>query len=171
MPHNVEIKARVENPRSFLAIAVVLADKPQELIFQKDTFFNVPKGRLKLRDFGDGTGELIRYHRPDRPGPKISDYAISPTDDPVGLAGILEQSLSVIGVVSKKRTLLLCGRTRIHLDEVENLGWYMELEVVLTQGEDPAAGEKETCRLMQKLGIGQDDLVEGAYLDLLKNQK
>ncbi len=170
MPHNIEIKARVKNPESFLVFAVTLADKPQELIIQKDTFFQVPKGRLKLRDFGDGTGELIRYHRPDQPGPKISDYAISSTDDPAGLAEVLENSLPVIGVVSKKRTLLWCGRTRIHLDDVEDLGWFMELEVVLKQGEDPNAGETEARRLMQDLGIGTEDLVEGAYLDLLRQK-
>ncbi len=170
MAHNVEIKARVKNPESFLEAAVKLADHPQELIVQKDTFFKVPEGRLKLREFADGTGELIRYHRPDRPGPKISDYSISPTDDPVGLGEILKQSLSVVGIVSKTRTLLMRGRTRIHLDEVENLGWFMELEVVLSEGDDSAAGETEARHLMQELGIGTGDLVEGAYLDLLQRK-
>ena len=167
MAHNVEIKARVKNPEQFLARASALADQPRELIFQKDTFFGVPHGRLKLRDFGDGHGELIRYHRPDRQGPKISDYAISETHDPEGLATVLGGSLSIIGTVTKQRTLLMCGRTRIHLDEVENLGWFMELEVVLAQGELPEKGETEAHRLMASLDISQEDLVEGAYLDLL----
>jgi len=170
MPHNVEIKARVENPDLFRAAAVAMADKPLEMISQKDTFFKIHEGRLKLRDFGDGTGQLIWYHRPNQTGPKISDYAITHTDDPVGLVEVLGKSLHVLGVVSKKRTLLMCGRTRIHLDEVENLGWFMELEVVLTQGEDAAAGETEAKQLMKELGIHTDGLVEGAYLDLLNNQ-
>ena len=170
MPNKVEIKARVKNPNFLRAGSIALADKPLEIIIQIDTFFKIPEGRLKLRDFGDGTGQLIWYHRPDQMGPKISDYAISATEDPVGLVEVLGKSLPVLGVVSKKRNLFMCGRTRIHLDEVENLGWFMELEVVLTQGEDAAVGEAEAEHLMQKLNIQKDDLVEGAYFDLLHNQ-
>jgi predicted adenylyl cyclase CyaB len=171
MAHNIEIKARVKNPEHFLAQAMTLADGPQEIISQKDTFFKVSQGRLKLRDFGNGTGQLIRYHRPDRAGPKISDYAISPTNDPEGLCNVLKQSLSEIGTVTKRRTLLMSGRTRIHLDEVENLGWFMELEVVLTTGEDPDQGEREANLLMRELGVKPEDLIQGAYLDLLDRKR
>jgi adenylate cyclase class IV len=167
MPANVEIKARVQDPEALLGTALELADGPAEIILQKDTFFQVPSGRLKLRDFGDGSGELIRYHRPDATGPKVSDYAISRTTDPEGLASVLGGALPILGVVAKRRTLLLAGRTRIHIDEVEGLGWFMELEVVLGPGEDPANGEKEARQLLAGLGIGSNDLIEGAYLDLL----
>ncbi len=169
MPHNVEIKARVIDPDSFLAVAVALADKPAEIILQKDIFYTIATGRLKLRDFCNGTGQLIWYHRPDHTGPKISDYAISHTHDPGGLAEVLGKSLPVIGVVNKNRTLLMHGRTRIHLDEVDGLGWFMELEVVLTQGEEASIGEAEARQLMEKLNIQKEDLVEGAYLDLISN--
>jgi predicted adenylyl cyclase CyaB len=167
MPANVEIKARVASPESLLARAAELADGPGEIIKQRDTFFVVPQGRLKLREFGDGTGELIRYSRPDATGPKVSDYAIFRTGDPQGLCTVLEGALGMLGVVSKTRTLFLKGRTRIHIDEVAQLGWFMELEVVLKEGESAAAGEKEAWALMEDLGIARSDLVEGAYLDLL----
>ena len=171
MPANVEIKARVKDPQALLARARRLSDTRDEIIRQRDTFFRIPDGRLKLRDFGDGQGELIYYQRPDAAGPKVSDYAISRTGDPAGLAGLLAKALPVIGVVAKQRTLLLAGRTRIHIDEVENLGWFMELEVVLKDGESPEAGHQEAQRLMAELGIGSEDLVEGAYLDLLLKER
>lgn len=167
MPANVEIKARVGDPEQLHSRALQLADTQPEIIRQRDTFFEVPEGRLKLRDFRNGRGELIWYRRPDAAGPKVSDYAISRTDDPAGLASLLAAALPVIGVVTKTRTLLLAGRTRIHIDEVQQLGWFMELEVVLSEGEDTAAGQEEALRLMKALGIADQDLVEGAYLDLL----
>ncbi len=167
MPQNVEIKARVCHLENFQKSAQEISDTPAELISQKDTFFTVSKGRLKVRDFGNGEGVLIRYHRPDATGPKVSDYSISPTSDPVGLADLLGRVLPTIGVVSKQRTLFMAGRTRIHLDDVVDLGWFMELEVVLAPGETPEEGEVEAQKLMHRLGVTTDDLVEGAYLDLL----
>lgn len=167
MPANVEIKARVKNPELLSSRALKIADTQPEIIRQRDTFFQIPQGRLKLRDFRDGTGELIWYQRPDAAGPKVSDYALSRTDDPDGLAALMSHALPVIGVVTKTRTLLLAGRTRIHIDEVEDLGWFMELEVVLAEGEDAASGEEEARHLMTDLGIIDQDLMEGAYLDLL----
>ena len=167
MAQNVEIKARVIDPVIFRKSAAELTGSHGEVIQQTDTFFCAPHGRLKLRDFGDGRGELIRYHRPDANGPKISNYAISETPDPEGLALLLAVALGVQGIVKKKRTLFMAGRTRIHLDEVQNLGWFMELEVVLAEGESAEEGEIETHRLMKQLGIGETDLVQGAYLDLI----
>jgi adenylate cyclase class IV len=171
MPANVEIKARVKDPQALLARARRLSDTRDEIIRQRDTFFRIPDGRLKLRDFGDGQGELIYYQRPDHAGPKVSDYAISRTGDPAGLAALLAKALPVIGVVAKTRTLLLKGRTRIHIDEVQDLGWFMELEVVLSEGESPESGHEEAQELMAKLGIGNEDLLEGAYLDMLQGNR
>jgi len=167
MAQNVEIKARITDPVAFRETAANLTSSQGEVIRQKDTFFTAANGRLKLRDFGDGHGELIRYQRPDASGPKVSDYAISRTEDPDGLATLLAGALPVLGIVRKTRTLFLAGRTRIHMDDVEGLGWFMELEVVLAGEDSIEDGELETHRLMIILGIGQDDLVQGAYLDLL----
>lgn len=167
MPQNVEIKARVQDPSRFRQLAANLADGPGQLICQTDTFFTVPTGRLKLREFIDGSAELIRYHRPDTEGPKTSDYAIFRTHDPAGLKTVLQGALPELGVVCKERTLYLAGRTRIHFDEVENLGTFMELEVVLADGDSIADGQAEARRLMDALEIAAADLVTGAYLDHL----
>ncbi|HOZ23053.1 MAG TPA: adenylate cyclase, partial [bacterium] len=68
-------------------------------------------------------------------------------------------------------SLYWCGRTRIHLDRVEGLGSFIELEVLLAEGESAAAGEAVARELMHKLGIRDDQLVDGAYLDLLRAER
>lgn len=167
MPRNIEIKARVDEPGALKRAAETLADHGPERIEQDDTFFQCPEGRLKLRDFGNGQAELIFYRRPDQAGPKTSDYRITPTSDPDGLRETLGQALGTVGRVRKTRTLYLAGRTRIHLDQVEGLGHYMELEVVLGDGDQEAAGLAEAEALMTRLGIRRDQLIDRAYIDLL----
>lgn len=167
MPTNIEIKARIADSRRARRLAEKIADEPARILRQTDTFFRVPEGRLKLREFPDEPAELIFYRRPDREGPKASDYAIWRTGDPQGLRALLALSLGEIGSVRKVRTLLMAGRTRIHLDEVEGLGSFLELEVVLDDGDDPAAGGSEARRLMATLEIQDGDLVDRAYIDLL----
>jgi predicted adenylyl cyclase CyaB len=168
MPRNVEIKAVTRDPLGLRARALALADTPVQVIEQVDTFFVTDTGRLKLRAFADGTGELIHYERPDAEGPKTSRYALAPTGDAAALAAVLAASLPVRGVVRKRRELLLAGRTRIHLDTVDGLGSFLELEVVLADGETVDDGQAEARRLMAALGVEPDDLVKGAYIDLLE---
>jgi len=170
MGRNVEIKARVRDPRAVRRAAEQLADGgPRELI-QEDTFYPCQDARLKLRKLGEGIGELIWYSRPDAEGPKESRYERIPTDAPDQLRDLLARALGVRGVVRKHRTLLMSGRTRIHLDVVEGLGDFMELEVVLADGETLEDGEREAQALMRQLGIEPGDLLRGAYLDMLETR-
>jgi len=168
MARNIEIKARLADIDSTLALARPLADGEPQLIAQDDTFFTSAKGRLKLRAFADGRGELIYYERPDKAGPKTSFYVLSPTASPATLREALTLAHGQIGRVRKLRTLLLAGRTRIHLDRVEGLGDFMELEVVLADDEPMQDGVAEAHALMTKLGIAADQLIDVAYLDLLQ---
>ncbi|MEM7360509.1 MAG: class IV adenylate cyclase [Pseudomonadota bacterium] len=168
MANNIEIKARAVNPARQRQLAADVSGSEPETLQQRDTFFNSPNGRLKLREFAQGAAQLIFYHRADQAGPKLSDYHITETDDAAGLKAILESAYGIRAVVSKVRELHLCGRTRIHLDSVEGLGEFIELEVVLEPGEDIHAGEKEAQSLMQRLEIEPDHLVEQAYVDLLE---
>lgn len=167
MPSNVEIKARVQDRELLMNRAQTLSGSQGETITQVDTFFVVPRGRLKLRDFKNGHGQLIFYERPDMDGPKLSNYSISPTADPAGLAAVLSDSLGVRGVVMKERRLFLVGQTRIHVDHVKGLGDFLELEVVLADGQSPEEGEVIAQSLMKELGIQPDSLLTGAYIDLL----
>lgn len=171
MPQNIEIKARVADRHGLLKRATALATGDPIEIHQDDTFFRCASGRLKLRDFGNGQGELIFYQRADAMGPKVSFYVRSPAVEPASLREALRLAYGVIGRVVKQRTLLLSGRTRIHLDRVNGLGDFMELEVVLGDLDNPESGVEEAETLMASLGIEAHDLVESAYLDLLVTQE
>ena len=168
MPTNIEIKARVRNLDDLRRLAEELTDTPVQVIPQEDTFFYVPKGRLKLRQLRPDLSQLVYYERPDQNGPKRSNYHIFETNNPEGLKTALSLALGIRGVVRKKRFLYLAGQTRIHLDDVEGLGQFMELEVVLRDGQSDAEGQAIAEGLMTALGVGKEDLLEGAYMDLLE---
>lgn len=167
MARNVEVKARIASIGALLPRARALADGPAQRLLQDDTFFACARGRLKLRHFGDGSGELIHYERADVDGPKLSDYVRAPTADPVALREALARAHGVIGRVRKTRWLLTCGATRIHLDDVEGLGEFVELEVVLRDDQTEVEGAAIAHGLLARLGVEPSQLVSGAYLDLL----
>lgn len=166
MPRNIEVKARIERIETLLPIARALADGEATLIDQDDTFFSVPHGRLKLRQFADGSAELIHYHRPDVEQAKASDYVRVPVADPAALRDALARGCGIAGHVRKRRWLLLAGATRIHLDRVEGLGDFMELEVVLREDQSDDEGRVIAQQLMQRLGLADAPRLAGAYLDL-----
>ena len=167
MARNAEIKARIDSVESVLPKAAALADEGPVEIIQDDTFFACRNGRLKLRVFSATKGELIFYRRSNQAGPKESFYLISPTTTPDVLRESLSLAYGQVGRVRKHRTLFLAGRTRIHLDRVEGLGDFLELEVVLSDGEAMEIGEAIARDLIAKLGILPNQLVDRAYVDLL----
>ena len=171
MARNVEIKARLETINSIFHRAAGLADEGPVEIAQDDTFFTCDSGRLKLRAFSPDEGQLIFYRRADQKGPKESFYVLSPTNSPDSLRDTLTMAWGQAGRVRKHRTLFLAGRTRIHLDRVDGLGDFLELEVVLAEGESAESGESVALCLMEKLGISPGQLIEGAYVDLLAAQE
>ncbi len=168
MPHNIEIKARVTDAEALERRVRSLADRGPEDLTQDDTFFACPRGRLKLRELAPDRGELIFYDRPDAAGPKLSDYVVAPTKAPAALREALARAFGECGRVRKTRRLYLAGTTRIHLDDVEGLGAFLELEVVLAPEQTAAAGEAIAADLLARLGVAPTQLVAGAYLDLLR---
>ncbi|MGS3180553.1 class IV adenylate cyclase [Aeromonas dhakensis] len=171
MPRNIEIKARIERIDDLLPKALAIADQGPVEIEQDDTFFRCDAGRLKLRTLSPSAGELIFYRRADQQGPRESFYQLTPTHEPDRLRETLSLAWGQIGRVQKKRTLLLVGRTRIHLDRVQGLGHFLELEVVLGEDEPLEAGMQEANDIMAQLGVEPSRLIEGAYLDLLLRQQ
>src|SRR5215212_9809882 len=153
MPSNIEIKARARNFAEIKARAEQLSNTPGEVIPQEDIFFRTPQGRLKLRVLSPDSAQLIYYTRPDQEGPKRSDYHISLTSDPENLKRVLELTYGIRGVVRKTRYLYLVGQTRVHLDDVEGLGQFMELEVVMAEGQSDAEGQAIAEGLMSALGV------------------
>jgi predicted adenylyl cyclase CyaB len=164
---NVEIKARIASVEAMAPRVAALADRGPVEIEQDDTFFVCERGRLKLRALSSTEGQLIFYRRANQAGPKESRFVISPTASPDTLRDALTLAYGSAGRVRKHRTLYLVGRTRVHLDRVESLGHFLELEVVLAEGESPDAGVKEARALMTALGLADDQLIDGAYVDLL----
>jgi predicted adenylyl cyclase CyaB len=163
---NIEIKARITNVDALAPRVAALADAGPSEIFQDDTFFRCEAGRLKLRMFSPTHGELIFYRRANQAGPKESFYVRTPTREPESLREALTLAYGQAGHVRKQRSLYLIGRTRVHLDRVENLGHFVELEVVLAPGEASQAGVEVAHQLMMQLGIEPAQLVEDAYVDL-----
>ena len=167
MAKNVEIKARIESIDTIEATVAAMADRGPIEIQQDDTFFACDRGRMKLRALSTTEGELIFYRRANQAGPKESFFVVSPTASPDSLREALSLAYGQAGRVRKHRTLYLVGRTRVHLDRVEDLGHFLELEVVLSDGEPSESGVREADRLMAELGISADQLIERAYVDLL----
>lgn len=169
MPRNVEIKAVSRDWEAQRDTAAVLASSSEEIL-QEDTFFPCASGRLKLRrvDGAQPGTTLIFYRRDDMPGPKASEYVLCDLGDAAEhLRDVLTQALGTAQTVRKQRTVFHCGQTRIHFDEVEGLGRFIELEVVLRPGQAQEEGEAVAMHLIHALGIREEDLRVGAYADLL----
>lgn len=171
MPRNIEIKARIDSVERLLPKAAAIASEGPVDILQDDTFFTCPHGRMKLRAFSEAQGELIFYRRANQQGPKESFYVRSPTASPTTLREALTLAYGQAGRVEKHRTLFMVGRTRVHLDRVKDLGHFLELEVVLDEGESPEAGVQEAHDLMARLGVEPSQLIEAAYVDLLSQKR
>ncbi len=171
MGRNVEIKVRLVEPDKTKELVEVLADGPPRKLAQTDTFFRVPYGRLKLREQSPGGAELIHYERPDEFGPRPSCYRIHHVGDPLSLGQVLTGAHSVLGVVTKRRHVYQLGQTRVHIDRIEELGVFLELEVVLRHEQSIADGEEIAEELSEQLGLEKVDRVAGAYLDLLREKQ
>lgn len=162
---NIELKAR-------LVDAVGAADLCQRLgaqyrgdIHQTDTYFNVPSGRLKLRENVPGNTELIYYRRADQTASKGSDYEIAPGSPP--LRDLLAGALGVGAVVRKLRRLWLWHNVRIHIDTVDRLGDFIEFEAVLDEPYDDQDGHAKIAQLRAAFDIDDTHLIAHSYLDLL----
>mgnify|MGYP003383716845 CR=1 FL=1 len=169
MPSNIEIKARITSIESVAPIVQTIATSGPEEILQDDTFFPCPNGRLKLRMFSAEAGELIFYQREDSAGPKQSSYVLARTVEPEALRHALTLAYGDAGRVIKRRSLYHVDRTRVHLDRVEGLGEFLELEVVMREGEDAETGISVAEQLLVRLGIESTQLVTGAYVDMLRS--
>jgi len=167
MAQNVEIKAFIDDFEDFEEKVVKISDCALEIIHQHDIFFNCESGRLKLRIFDSNSGVLIGYTRADSDSPSLSSYLLSHTDDPHGIKELLTKSLGTVGEVKKERHLYFSGNTRIHIDKVEDLGTFVELEVVLGAEDTVGEGRKVARELMKELCISKDSLIDVAYIDMM----
>ena len=168
MATNIEIKARARDPERLRALAEAISDTPPRVISQRDVFFFTPQGRLKLRILAPNQAYLVYYERVDASGPRPSNYYVSDTGDPQSMEHMLSAALGVRGQVHKVRTFYMVGHTRIHLDKVEGLGHFVELEAVLGPDQTAQEGRAMVDDLMERLEIHEQDLIDVAYIDLLE---
>ncbi|XP_014249359.1 uncharacterized protein LOC106666587 [Cimex lectularius] len=168
MARNVEIKARLKN-LDVLEKVALLAGNEGKVFPQVDHYFNSPNGRLKLRFSGESSSELVFYNRSDSVGPKLSKYNKIFIDDGSAMLQLLTNALGKRGVVSKKRHLFMIGNTRVHIDDVDNLGNFIEFEVILKDDQTMDSGVQVAEQLMEELNIEKENLISCSYIDLCTN--
>ena len=160
---NLEIKAAVPSLGPVRSrLRALEGARRHATLRQADWYFRVPKGRLKLRTVGAGRGgELIAYLRPDRSSTRTSEFQLLPAADAAGVRRLLEQMLGVRACVRKRREVWLYRNARIHLDTVDGLGCFVEIEVVVTGG--MAQARALMSELRSALAISAKDLIAGSY--------
>jgi predicted adenylyl cyclase CyaB len=163
---NLEIKARLDSLDRARCVAQEIATQDLGVELQTDTYFRCPIGRLKLREIAGRAATLIAYARPDAPGPKPSDYHLIPVADAVALAAGLDAALGVKQVVRKRREIHLVDNVRIHLDEVDGLGTFIEFEAVIVDDATARDAPEQVERLIAQFGIQTNDLVSGSYAEM-----
>lgn len=167
---NLEIKAVDPDHASTLAAALELGASDEGFLHQRDTYFHAAAGRLKLREAPPAPAELVSYARSDLEGPKVSHYRVVPVPDPAALTEALTDALGVRLVVTKVRHLLLWENVRIHLDRVEDLGDFIELEAVATRPGGLEVEAQRVAHLRDVLGIADHRLVARGYAELLEGR-
>jgi predicted adenylyl cyclase CyaB len=164
MPLNLELKARVMSPDRLRDLVRAAGGAASGVMTQVDTYFAVRSGRLKLREIGGTQAELISYERPEEEETRWSRYEKTPVAEPLRLREMLEASLGILVTVRKTRELFLAEGTRIHLDQVEGVGCFVEIEVPAV---DPAAARARMDRLRALLEIGEGDVYRRSYSDMV----
>ena len=164
---NIELKARCADLERARRAGKGIGAESVGILDQRDTYFAVPHGRLKLREIAGRGAELIGYARGDRAAARGSDYRIVAVSDAVGLREVLAAALGVRGEVVKRRELWMWRGVRIHLDDVRGLGAFVELEAVMEAGEEDAIGLEKLAQLCRTFSIRDVDLVGASYIDLI----
>jgi adenylate cyclase class 2 len=166
---NLEAKFRVSGAALARSHAEAIGFAISATLIQRDTFFCVAHGKLKLREEKD-LSALIHYGRSREGGLEVSDYEIVPVADPASLRAILAAALGTLAEVRKQRTLMLRRNVRLHLDRVEGLGTFGEIEAVLAAGESPERYRAEVGEILAALEISPDSLIKESYFELMRRE-
>ena len=163
---NIELKASDPDPDRSLQVSLEIGASDEGWLHQTDTYFRVSHGRLKLREEG-AIAQLISYERANETAARESRYRLVPVGDPAGLKDALSDALGVLVVVEKSRRLLIWQNTRIHLDQVRDLGSFIEIEAVADPASDLSAEHHRAGQLQDALAITPDRIVAFSYSDEL----
>jgi len=164
LPSNLELKARWENTELAVEKAKSIGASFSKVMKQVDTYYKINNCKLKLREIVNEKSELIYY---DRQGTDKwqSDYVVADVADVRNQKKILELLFDVLVVVKKKRILYLYENARIHIDEVEGLGSFIEFEVIIGESEEQA--QELLDRLKEHFKVPEGSLFKKSYSDLL----
>jgi predicted adenylyl cyclase CyaB len=164
---NIEIKAKIDNPGFIRDTLVSKNAKYRGTDFQTDTYFNVQKGRMKLRE-GNIENSLIYYYRENTAGPKKSDIILFKFCPDESLKNILIKALGIWKIVKKKREIYFIGNVKFHIDEIENLGSFFEIEVIDYNDTLPETDMRKVCNnYLELFKINPENLIKESYSDLV----
>lgn len=164
---NFEIKAKCSDHKKIRDYLTRNGSVSKGTDHQIDTYFNVPDGRLKLRE-GLIENNLIFYKRNNKSGPKRSEVNLAVVEKDSGIRGVLEHALGVKIRVDKKREIYFIDNVKFHIDTVDSLGAFMEIEAIDSDGSiGPDSLRKQCEKYMQEMGINQQDLIKDSYSDML----
>ena len=168
MARNVEIKTRINDIEAARAAALAAGARPHAIEEQTDRYYVLDGGRrVKLRTFGGGRAELIEYDRPEVDGVRTSEYTVTPVRDDAAGVCLIPKGKPLV-VVRKRREILLWDNVRIHLDQVEGLGSFLELEAVVDTAHDEGRCGEQVAFLMRALGLDESSLLRASYSELLQ---
>ncbi|MFH1263618.1 MAG: class IV adenylate cyclase [Pseudomonadota bacterium] len=168
---NVEIKCTYPDLKRGKTCAERLGARFDSVQHQIDTYFATRSGRLKIREIEGKGAQLIPYLRPDTTGPKVSDYQMIPIPEVRAVKALLDEILGIEVVVEKQRSIYLLQNVRIHLDEVKNLGSFLEFEAVYDRPEEEESERTKVNRLLSEFGVKPDSLLAGSYREMLRSGK
>jgi len=167
---NIELKATDPAPSRSLEACQGLGAEDRGTIWQRDSYFDVPFGGLKLREESPGRPHLIQFERADEPQQRESQYRIIEVEDAQTLLAALTAAIGLTVVVTKHRHLFLWRDVRIHLDEVEHLGTFIELEAVAPPDSDLSHERELISQLRSTFAVTDDRLLAVGYATQLKMQ-
>ena len=168
MARNVEMKVRLDDLELARVAAVGVGARFAWVDTQVDRYYELDGGRrVKLRTCGRAPAELIRYDRPETTGVRASEYEVLPVRDEQARACLVPKGEPLV-VVRKRRELWLVDNVRIHLDTVDGLGTFLELEAVVDAVHDEAACRAAVYRLLAVFGVAEGDCLRASYSDLLR---
>jgi adenylate cyclase class IV len=162
---NVGYKAELRDPELARSICLSMGAVHEGRLRQTDTYFRVADGRLKRRETQGEPTEYIFYSRTDRVDPKVSHYVVYTEGEARERFGA--SPLPVRVVVRKTRELFLLENVRIHLDDVEKLGRFLEFEAVVSQDHDVAACHEDVSHLRQVFAPALGEAISVSYADLM----
>ena len=169
MPRNIEVKVRVADPARVRELVLATGAHSTGVEVQTDRYYELAGGRrVKLRTRAGSAAELIRYDRPETAGVRASDYEVTPVRDEEARRCLVPDG-DPVAVVRKRREVLLLDNVRIHLDDVERLGTFLELEAVIDAQHDDGICHRQVHALLGAIGLADADPIRASYGELIRH--